>query len=245
MWEERHFPDKRERDRLLIALMAYGRLRQGELLGLDWDDVDVSRRLVRIRHRRPGHVFSRRGDRRDAAPPWPGQGAVLPRELRPGRNRPDPDHSGARDERRRGDRGGGEGARPDPAADRAGRPRFRPQLADRPARPRPAGASQLAARARLRRRRRGRRRRNRRPAPRRARSRSRSQGATRPFGRGLRDVWLAQGAGRIQGVRDGRAVESWFLPGGGDEPYVYTHVLDTAATAEVRRDLGIRTKGRA
>jgi len=27
------------------------------------------------------------------------------------------------------------------------------------------------------------------------------------FGRGLRDVWLAQGAGRIQGVRAGRAVE--------------------------------------
>ena len=63
------------------------------------------------------------------------------------------------------------------------------------------------------------------------------------FGRGLRDVWLAQGGGRIQGVRDGRAVESWFLPGGGDEPYVYTHVLDTAATAEVRRDLGIPQEG--
>ena len=63
------------------------------------------------------------------------------------------------------------------------------------------------------------------------------------FGRGLRDVWLAQGAGRIQGVRDGCAVESWFLPGGGDEPYVYTHVLDTAATAEVRRDLGIPHEG--
>src|SRR5271167_123677 len=32
------------------------------------------------------------------------------------------------------------------------------------------------------------------------------------FGRGLRDVWMAQGAGRIQGVRDDRAVESWFFP---------------------------------
>ncbi|MGH2714658.1 MAG: hypothetical protein ACRDM7_12380, partial [Thermoleophilaceae bacterium] len=30
------------------------------------------------------------------------------------------------------------------------------------------------------------------------------------FGRGLRDVWLVQGAGRIEGVRGGRAVESWF-----------------------------------
>src|SRR5712691_495380 len=32
------------------------------------------------------------------------------------------------------------------------------------------------------------------------------------FGRGLRDVWLAQGAGRIQGIRRGSAVESWFFP---------------------------------
>jgi hypothetical protein len=50
------------------------------------------------------------------------------------------------------------------------------------------------------------------------------------FGRGLRDVWLAQGGGRIQGVRDERAVESWFLPAAGDDPYVYTHVLDAPAT---------------
>ena len=35
------------------------------------------------------------------------------------------------------------------------------------------------------------------------------------FGRGLRDVWLAQGGGRIEGVRDGRAVESWFFPATG------------------------------
>jgi hypothetical protein len=38
------------------------------------------------------------------------------------------------------------------------------------------------------------------------------------FGRGLRDVWLAQGAGRIEGVRDGRTVESWFFPARGDDP---------------------------
>jgi hypothetical protein len=63
------------------------------------------------------------------------------------------------------------------------------------------------------------------------------------FGRGLRDVWLAQGGGRIQGVRDGRAVESWFLPAGGDEPYVYTHVLDAPATRAVRRQLGIAHEG--
>ncbi len=53
LWE-RHFPGKRERDRLLIALMAYGGLRQGELLGLNWDDVDLSRRLVRIRKAKGG-----------------------------------------------------------------------------------------------------------------------------------------------------------------------------------------------
>jgi hypothetical protein len=63
------------------------------------------------------------------------------------------------------------------------------------------------------------------------------------FGRGLRDVWLAQGGGRIQGVRDERAVESWFLPAGGDEPYVYTHVLDAPATRAIRRALGIPHEG--
>jgi hypothetical protein len=63
------------------------------------------------------------------------------------------------------------------------------------------------------------------------------------FGRGLRDVWLAQGGGRIQGVRGERAVESWFLPGGGDEPYVYTHVLDTQVTRAIRRELVVAHEG--
>lgn len=63
------------------------------------------------------------------------------------------------------------------------------------------------------------------------------------FGRGLRDVWLAQGGGRIQGVRGERAVESWFLPAGGDEPYVYTHVLDAPATLAIRRRLEIAQEG--
>ncbi len=63
------------------------------------------------------------------------------------------------------------------------------------------------------------------------------------FGRGLRDVWLAQGGGRIQGVRGGRAVETWFLPAAGDEPYVYTHVLDAPATSAIRRELGIPRDG--
>ena len=56
------------------------------------------------------------------------------------------------------------------------------------------------------------------------------QGAQRSlFGRGLRDVWLAQGAGRIEGVRNGRAVESWFFPTTGDDPYAYLHVRDELA----------------
>src|SRR5712691_9265584 len=63
------------------------------------------------------------------------------------------------------------------------------------------------------------------------------------FGRGLRDVWLAQGGGRIQGVRGGRAVETWFFPASGDEPYVYVHVLDDLASPAVRRALGIEGKG--
>jgi hypothetical protein len=63
------------------------------------------------------------------------------------------------------------------------------------------------------------------------------------FGRGLRDVWLAQGGGRIQGVRGDRAVESWFLPAAGDDPYVYTHVLDGRATRAIRRELEITHEG--
>ena len=53
IWE-RHFPGKPERDRLLLALMAYAGLRRSELLGLDWDDVDLSRRLLRVRRAKGG-----------------------------------------------------------------------------------------------------------------------------------------------------------------------------------------------
>jgi hypothetical protein len=70
-----------------------------------------------------------------------------------------------------------------------------------------------------------------------------SRGQRGLFGRGLRDVWLAQGGGRIQGVRNGRAVESWFLPASGDEPYFYAHVLDAPATPEIRGRLGIAGDG--
>ncbi len=53
LWE-RHFPGKPERDRLMLALMSYAGLRRSELLGLDWDDVDLSRRLLRVRKAKGG-----------------------------------------------------------------------------------------------------------------------------------------------------------------------------------------------
>ena len=63
------------------------------------------------------------------------------------------------------------------------------------------------------------------------------------FGRGLRDVWLAQGAGRIEGVCRGRSVESWFFPAPGDEPYAFAHVRDRPAEASDLKALGIAVSG--
>jgi hypothetical protein len=63
------------------------------------------------------------------------------------------------------------------------------------------------------------------------------------FGRGLRDVWLAQSAGRIQGVRAGMVVESWFFPAPGDEPYAFAHVRETAATPSDLKALGVAESG--
>src|SRR4051795_9439489 len=63
------------------------------------------------------------------------------------------------------------------------------------------------------------------------------------FGRGLRDVWLAQGAGRIEGVRAGQLVESWFFPAPGDEPYAFMHVRDRPATDGDLKSLGIGASG--
>jgi hypothetical protein len=63
------------------------------------------------------------------------------------------------------------------------------------------------------------------------------------FGRGLRDVWLAQGAGRIEGIRDGRLVESWFFPALGDDPYAFVHVQDRAAGHTDLRALGVTESG--
>ena len=63
------------------------------------------------------------------------------------------------------------------------------------------------------------------------------------FGRGLRDVWLAQGAGRIEGVRAGQLVESWFFPAPGDEPYAFVHARDRPATGRDLKALGIGASG--
>lgn len=65
------------------------------------------------------------------------------------------------------------------------------------------------------------------------------------FGRGLRDVWLAQGAGRIEGVRGGRAVESWFFPAPGEDPYAFVHVRDAPSKPADLRELGRRRLGHA
>jgi hypothetical protein len=63
------------------------------------------------------------------------------------------------------------------------------------------------------------------------------------FGRGLRDVWLAQGGGRIESVRAGRLVESWFFPSAGDDPYGYAHVRDEEAGPTARAELGLADSG--
>jgi site-specific recombinase XerC len=48
IWE-RNFAGRRERDRPMLALFAFAGLRRSELLGLDWDDVDLERRLLQVR----------------------------------------------------------------------------------------------------------------------------------------------------------------------------------------------------
>lgn len=55
VWQRQH-AGKRERDRLLLALFAYAGLRRSELLGLDWEDVDLERRLLRVRRAKGGRM---------------------------------------------------------------------------------------------------------------------------------------------------------------------------------------------
>src|SRR5437763_2210678 len=70
-----------------------------------------------------------------------------------------------------------------------------------------------------------------------------SAGQRGRFGRGRRDVWLAQGAGRIEGVRADRTVESWFFPAPGDDPYAFVHVRDQPATRADLKALGVAASG--
>jgi site-specific recombinase XerD len=53
VWKRLHH-GKQERDRLLLALFAFAGLRRSELLGLDWDDVDLERRLLKVRNAKGG-----------------------------------------------------------------------------------------------------------------------------------------------------------------------------------------------
>ena len=53
VWKRNH-DGKRERDRLLLALFASAGLRRSELLGLDWHDVDLERRLLKVRKAKGG-----------------------------------------------------------------------------------------------------------------------------------------------------------------------------------------------
>jgi integrase/recombinase XerD len=53
VWQRLH-AGKVERDRLLLALFAYGGLRRSELLSLDCEDVELGRRLLRMRKAKGG-----------------------------------------------------------------------------------------------------------------------------------------------------------------------------------------------
>jgi site-specific recombinase XerD len=53
VWTRLH-AGKAERDRLLLALFAYSGLRRSELLSVDCDDVDLDRRLIRVRNAKGG-----------------------------------------------------------------------------------------------------------------------------------------------------------------------------------------------
>jgi site-specific recombinase XerD len=55
VWKRVH-AGKVQRDRLLLALFAYGGLRRSELLGLDCDDIDLDRRLIRVRKAKGGRA---------------------------------------------------------------------------------------------------------------------------------------------------------------------------------------------
>lgn len=53
VWTRLH-AGKVERDRLLLALFAYSGLRRSELIGLDCEDIELERRLIRVRNAKGG-----------------------------------------------------------------------------------------------------------------------------------------------------------------------------------------------
>ena len=69
-----------------------------------------------------------------------------------------------------------------------------------------------------------------------------SSGQRGLFGRGLREVWLAQGGGRIVGVRDDRVLESWFFPAE-EGPFAFQTVRDEEIEEPERIALGIPGDG--
>jgi site-specific recombinase XerC len=78
VWE-RQRPGLSERDRLMLAFFACAGLRRSELLGLDWDDVDLERRLIRVRNAKgqpPAQGSDPPGARAALSrlPPRPGRG---------------------------------------------------------------------------------------------------------------------------------------------------------------------------
>ena len=62
---------KLQRDRLLLASFAYGGLRRSELSGRDWDDVDLDRRLIRMRNAKGGRQRLVRSIPASCRPPPP------------------------------------------------------------------------------------------------------------------------------------------------------------------------------
>jgi hypothetical protein len=124
-----------------------------------------------------------------------GARALLPRELRTGRDRPGADRSRAGHERGCSDRGGGSRARSDRAAFRAARRGVRACVAAADASATRAGADELAVRDPLQRRWRGRRCRDGRPAP----------GCAGRAARGTRGPWpvRARAARRVAGAGRG------------------------------------------
>jgi site-specific recombinase XerD len=73
VWKRRH-DGKRQRDRLLLALFAFAGLRRSELRGLDWQDVDLERRLLKIRRAKGDGSLITRADRLSSADtPSPGR----------------------------------------------------------------------------------------------------------------------------------------------------------------------------